>query len=53
MNKSMKLDELHGLAVDPLRGYLFWADWGITHISVLLLWMERNRDTLWWMDMCG
>ena len=36
VNESMKLDESHDLAVDPLRGYLFWADWGITRISVLL-----------------
>ncbi|XP_062500275.1 low-density lipoprotein receptor-related protein 8-like [Corticium candelabrum] len=26
MNESMKLDKPRSLAVDPLRGYLFWAD---------------------------
>ena len=27
MNESMKLDKPRSLAVDPLRGYLFWAYW--------------------------
>ena len=28
VNESLKLDEPRGVAVDPLKGYLFWTDWG-------------------------
>ena len=28
VNESKKMDEQRGVAVDPLKGYLFWANWG-------------------------
>ena len=28
VSESLKLDEPRGVAVDPLKGYLFWTDWG-------------------------
>lgn len=28
VNESLQLDEPRGVAVDPLRGHLFWTDWG-------------------------
>jgi integrin beta 2 len=28
VNEGQKLDEPRGVAVDPFKGYLFWADWG-------------------------
>ena len=28
VNESLKLDPPRGVAVDPLKGYLFWTAWG-------------------------